>query len=81
MLIAAMVRAARASGRSAREPRIGRPARRTRRNRDYFSKGIIIYAALLFLSCKTLFQLSYADELSRFRHWGYALIIFHVCIA
>src|SRR6266550_5522138 len=50
---------------------------RANRNRDYFSKGVVVYAALFFVFYKALFQLSYDHELSSLSSWSWALIFLH----
>ena len=51
---------------------------RLKERRDFFSWGIVAYAACFFLSYKALFELSYADGFYQFKYWVYALIIVHV---
>lgn len=49
-----------------------------KRQRDFFSKGIFIYAVCLFLVYKTLFQLSYVDEFSEPWYLAVGLIAINV---
>ena len=53
-------------------------ARRMKKDHDYFSIGVILYAVCFFLSYKTLFQLSYVDRFSALWDWSYGLIIVHI---
>jgi hypothetical protein len=46
--------------------------------KDFFSRGVIIYAVCLFLLSKTLFQLSYVHALSNLWYWSVGLIVINV---
>jgi hypothetical protein len=46
--------------------------------KDFFSKGMVIYAACFFLVYRTLFQLSYVHEHSDLSYWAVGLILFHI---
>ena len=49
-----------------------------KRRKDFFSKGIVIYAVCFFLVYRTLFQLSYVHEHSDLSYWAVGLIVIHI---
>ena len=49
-----------------------------KRDRDFFSKGIVIYAVCFFLIYRTLLQSAYVHEYSQLSYWAVGLIAVHI---
>ncbi len=49
-----------------------------KRRKDFFSKGIVIYAACFFLVYRILFQLFYVREYANLWYWAVGLIVVHI---